>query len=309
VTGLRAPVVAGVAGGVGVTTLAVALRAHDSGRTAADTADILACRATLDSLRRVAAVLERPPTGPPPVLAVTLDGPRLPRGPVRARLEVLEAAASAVVLLPHVPRWRTTADPLPEVGQLLVEPAERLPRPLRAYAAALRELAAAVAASGRLQAGFDPARGASTAAFDPAHRAGAAGFDPVRGARVAGPANQAGAAGPPLHQGAIRPAGPGSRNPTSAPAGSLRRAVPIPSGASARPAVPRSDAPTGAASTGAGPTGAAPRVVGAFRPVVGSVVHAAPAPGPAEPVRRARGVRIVPASRPRVSAERIEQVG
>ncbi|MDT7581242.1 MAG: hypothetical protein QOK35_2506 [Pseudonocardiales bacterium] len=265
-TGLRAPVVAGVAGGVGVTTLAVALRAHDAGRGAADTADILACRGTLDSLRRAAAVLERPggaPVGPPPVLAVTLDGPRLPRGPVRARLEVLEAAVCAVVLLPHVPRWRTTADPLPEVGQLLVEPAERLPRPLRAYAAALRELAAAVAASGRLHAGFGPARGAGTAAFDPVRGAVAAGFDPVRGVRVAGPAPG---------QGNVRP-----------------------------------------------PTGAAPRVVGAFRPVVGSVVRAAPAPGPAlpdpavrgraEPVRRARGVRIVPASRPRVSAERIEQVG
>ena len=58
--------------------------------------------------------------------------------------------AAALVLLPHVRRWGTLADPLAEAAQLLVEPAARLPRPLRAYAAALRELVAAVAASGRL---------------------------------------------------------------------------------------------------------------------------------------------------------------
>jgi hypothetical protein len=247
VSGMRPPVVAGVAGGVGTTTLAVALRAHDAGRAAVETADILASRATLDSLRRAAAVLERPggaPAGPPAVLAVTLDGARLTRGPVRARLELLEAAVSAVVLLPHVPRWRTLADPLPEVAQLLVEPAELLPRSLRAYVAALRELAAAVAASGRLRGAAGP-------------RGGAAGHDRVSAA-VRG-----------------------------------RAAV------SAAPA-----------------TGARPPVVGSFRPVVGSVARAAPAVeppparGPAEPVRRVRGVRIVPVvPRPHASGERIEQVG
>jgi len=54
------------------------------------------------------------------------------------------------VLLPHVRRWCTLADPLAEAAQLLVEPVARLPRPLRAYAAALRELVGAVTASGRL---------------------------------------------------------------------------------------------------------------------------------------------------------------
>ena len=271
-SGLRTPVVGGVAGGVGVTTLAVALRAHDAGRAAAGTADILACRGTLDSLRRAATVLERPgaaPVGPPPVLAVTLDGPRLPRGPLRARLELLDAAASAVVLLPHVPRWRTVADPLPEVAQLLVEPPERLPRPLRAYAAALRDLAAAVAASGRLRGAPEPRRPAT---------------------------------GPAVGRGDARPAG---RDPV--PAGPLRRAG---SSAVARPAS-GGDRPSGGAAPGA-----PPRVVGAFRPVVGSVVRPAPGAAPAASpavtvaVRRPRGVRIVPATpRPRGSAERIEQVG
>ena len=156
-TGMRPPVIAGVGGGVGTTTVAVALRGSDESR-GADTADILVCRGTLDSLRRAAAVLDRLGAGPRPVLAVTLDGTRVPRGPLRARLQLLEPAVSAVVLLPHVGGWRTVADPLPEVARLLVDPADRVPRPLRRYTAALRELADAVAASGRLQAPPSPVR-------------------------------------------------------------------------------------------------------------------------------------------------------
>jgi len=152
VTAMRAPVVAGVGGGVGTTTVAVALRGHDRGATGRrfdGLPDILVCRGTLDSVRRAAAVLDEAGTDPPPVLAVTLAG-RAPRGPLRGRLELLEADVAALVLLPHVRRWCTLADPLAEAARLLVEPAAQLPRPLRAYAAALRELVAAVAASGRL---------------------------------------------------------------------------------------------------------------------------------------------------------------
>jgi hypothetical protein len=155
VNALRPPIVAGVGGGVGTTTLAVALRGHDAGRergiSGEIAADILACRGTLDSVRRAAALLERTGPGLRPVLAVTLDG-AWARGPLRARLRLLEVEVSALVLLPHVGRWRTLADPFAEVAGLLVEPDRRLPRPLRAYAAALREVAAAVADSGRLHA-------------------------------------------------------------------------------------------------------------------------------------------------------------
>ena len=152
VTGLRPPSVAGVAGGVGTTTLAVALRARDEGRAGVAAADILACRATVDSLRRATAVLDRADRtpGPAPVLAVTLGGARIPRGQLQARLDRLEAATSGVVVLPHVAAWALAADPLAEAADLLLDPDRQLPRPLRAYAAALRELAAAVAASGRL---------------------------------------------------------------------------------------------------------------------------------------------------------------
>ncbi|MGZ8750178.1 MAG: hypothetical protein ACXWYP_04775 [Pseudonocardia sp.] len=173
-SGMRAPVVAGVGGGVGTTTVAVGLRGHDNGRVTGrrpdGSPDILVCRGTLDSVRRAAAVLDEAGPEPPPVLAVTLAG-RVPRGPLRARLELLEPDAAALVLLPHVRRWCTLTDPLAEAAQLLVEPVAQLPRPLRAYAAALRELVAAVAASGRLardpnptRQGAGPARPAATSA-------------------------------------------------------------------------------------------------------------------------------------------------
>jgi hypothetical protein len=153
---MRVPVVAGVGGGVGTTTVAAALRAHDAGRIAGRIAgrlpDILVCRGTFDSLRRAAAVLDDAGPEPVPVVAVTLDGARMLRGVLRARLDLLEADAGALVLLPHVRRWGTLADPLAETTRLLADPAERLPRPLRAYTAALRELVEAVASSGRLDA-------------------------------------------------------------------------------------------------------------------------------------------------------------
>jgi hypothetical protein len=155
VSGLRAPVVAGVGGGVGTTTLAVALRGHDVGRRTGP-ADILACRGTLGSLCRVAAVLARTAPGPRPVVAVTLEGVRLP-APVRARLQALDREVAAVVVLPYVDHWLVLADPLTEAASLLVEPPDALPRALRRHAAALQELAAAVVRSGRLQVPPPPA--------------------------------------------------------------------------------------------------------------------------------------------------------
>lgn len=276
-SGMRPPVVAGVGGGVGTTTVAVALRGRDAERGDAAAADILVCRGTLDSLRRAAALLDRAAPGPRPVLAVSLDGARVPRGPVRARLELLEPAAAAMVLLPHVRSWHTVADPLPEVARLLVDPPERVPRPVRAYAAALRELAAAVAASGRLHtAPAAPARAPrSDRPYDASQQGGESGV----------------VAGGPI---------------TACPDG--RPAVPGGAGGSGAAGV----AP---GARGWGP--AAPRIVGAFRPAEPphearwpSGRSTAPprgylwrSPGPAEPagsgpVRRV-GVRVVaPTPRP-----------
>ena len=151
-TAMRAPVVAGVGGGVGTTTVAGALRGHDAGRVTGGWPDILVCRGTLDSLRRAAAVLQTADPDAFPVLAVTLDAARAARRPIRAHLELLEPDLGALVVLPYVRRWATLPDPVAEAAHLLTEPADRLPRPLRGYAAALRELVEAVTASGRLDA-------------------------------------------------------------------------------------------------------------------------------------------------------------
>ena len=155
VTAMRAPVVAGVGGGVGTTTVAAALRGHDAGRVTAGWPDILVCRGTLDSLSRAAAVLETADPEAFPVLAVTLDAARTTRRPIRAHLELLEPDLGALVVLPYVRRWATLGDPVAEAAHLLAAPADRLPRPLRMYAAALRELVEAVTASGRLDAAPD----------------------------------------------------------------------------------------------------------------------------------------------------------
>jgi len=292
VSAMRAPVVAGVGGGVGTTTVAVGLRGHDSGRVSGHRPDgpldILVCRGTLDSVRRAAAVLDE--AGPePPVLAVTLAG-RVPRGPLRARLELLEPDAAALVLLPHVRRWCMLTDPLAEAALLLVEPVARLPRPLRAYAAALRELVAAVAASGRLAR--DPIGDPDPLYSDDRHtrRTGSA-ERPARQERSR-----------PQVVGAFRPVG----DPTRQGAGPAR-----PAAVSAVSAV--SAAPVPAAQHRA-PVVAAPTT--SRPPTLGT-----PPPGTGPPQRR-RGVRIVAPDavrptgpqRPRedragTPAERVEQVG
>ena len=174
VTAMRAPVVAGVGGGVGTTTVAAALRGHDAGRvTAGWWPDILVCRGTLDSLRRAAAILETADPEAFPVLAVTLDAARAARRPIRAHLERLEPDLGALVVLPYVRRWATLLDPVAEAAHLLAEPADRLPRPLRMHAAALRELVEAVTASGRLDAAPDqPQRRRTGSGERGAHHAG-----------------------------------------------------------------------------------------------------------------------------------------
>lgn len=140
------PTVAGVAGGVGTSTVATAIGAFDRGLFTGRGVDVLVCRATGDSLIRAgrAAQLCIDESGHPPVLAVTAIGGSGPSRPVTARLRLVEPHACAVVVLPYVKRWRELAAPLDDVrGLLAVTPAE-LPRPLRSYAAALRELRSAL---------------------------------------------------------------------------------------------------------------------------------------------------------------------
>jgi hypothetical protein len=147
--GARRAVVAGVAGGVGCTTVAVGIGALDRGVFTGRAVDVLVCRATGDSLIRAAraAQLVMADRGRRPVLAVTAADSSGPTRPVTARLRLVEPHAAAVVVLPFVRRWQELSVPLDEVRGLLALPLSELPRALRRYASALREVRAAAGGS------------------------------------------------------------------------------------------------------------------------------------------------------------------
>lgn len=153
------PTVAGVAGGVGTTTVTAALGGTDRGVFVGRAVDVLVCRATGDSLVRAghAARLVREVTGRLPVLAVTAADATGPSRPVTARLRLLGPNAAAVVVLPFVKRWRELSTPLDEARVLLGVPRTDLPRALRRYAAAVDEIATALA--GRSATPLRPVRG------------------------------------------------------------------------------------------------------------------------------------------------------
>jgi hypothetical protein len=111
--------------------------------------DVLVCRATGDSLVRAgrAAQLILSASGIRPVVAVTAADASGPSRPVTARLRLLEPHTAAVVVVPYVRRWRDLTAPLDEVRSLLGVPRAELPRPLRRYAAATRELRAVLGLS------------------------------------------------------------------------------------------------------------------------------------------------------------------
>jgi hypothetical protein len=154
VSQLRAPRLAGVAGGVGTSTLATALRGYDRGRAADQGVEVLVCRSTGDSLHAAATVIAwLGSTGlPRPVLAVTADDSAPPRGPLRARLRMIEPQVSGLVVVPYVAHWRELTDPLAEAARLSECPADQLPKALRGYGEALARLAEAVLRSGLLTA-------------------------------------------------------------------------------------------------------------------------------------------------------------
>lgn len=141
------PTVAGVGGGVGTTTVAVAIGGTDRGVFTGRPVDVLVCRSTADSVIRAGRAAQLIGTvGPRPVLAVTaVDGARPARALI-ARLRLLEPHAAAVVLLPHVGLWRAYASPLVTVRQILERPMAEMPRAARGYAQAIGELTGALAA-------------------------------------------------------------------------------------------------------------------------------------------------------------------
>jgi len=137
---------------VGTTTLAAALRSYDRGREVARGVDVLACRATGQSLHQAAGIVAWLVDNgrPRPVLAVTLDQPGQLHNTCKARLRMMDPQLSAVVVLPYVSHWRELSDPLSEAAMLSEQPADELPKPLRPYGRALATLAELVLRSGLL---------------------------------------------------------------------------------------------------------------------------------------------------------------
>lgn len=190
---LSAPRIAGVAGGVGTTTLATALRAYDRGREGQRGVDVLACRSTGQSLHQAATVVAWLADNgrPRPVLAVTPDQPGPLHGSSRARLRMMDPQLAAVVVLPYVSHWRDLTDPLAEAALLSERPAEELPRPLRAYGRALASLAELVLRSGLLGA-RGPVLTTPPAGSPSIHSSGGIRAVPAGPARPAGPVSASG---------------------------------------------------------------------------------------------------------------------
>ena len=139
---LEMPIVAGAGGGVGATAVASALGAVDAGLyRAGQPVHVLVCRLTMASIGDAQRAIAAAPAAP--VLAVVADIPRAGlTGGMRARLRMTEPLVPATVMLPYVSGWRDLADPWTAAATWQQDP--RVPRPMRAFVAAIQRLAAAV---------------------------------------------------------------------------------------------------------------------------------------------------------------------
>lgn len=141
---MERPRVAGVAGGVGTTTIAVALHAIDCDVYPGGVpVHVLVCRSTMTSLASAqAAAAAAAASGWAAALAVVSDGGSL-TSPMRASLRMVEPHVAAVVHIPHVPGLRDLVRPWDVTAHVLA--AEPPPRELRRFAAAVALLAEATA--------------------------------------------------------------------------------------------------------------------------------------------------------------------
>jgi hypothetical protein len=205
VSRLRAPRIAGVAGGAGTSTVAAALRGYDQGRAVDEGFEVLTCRCTGDSLHAAATVISwlAANSRPRPVLAVTCDGPVPARGPLRARLRMIEPRVAGLVVLPFVAHWRELTDPRREAAALAEYPTARLPKTLRGYGEAVAALAEALLRSGLLQP--ERPRAPHTSPSTLPHTSG-----PIAG--LGRPAHPSGPSRPPGH-----PSQPGQFGPAGLP--------------------------------------------------------------------------------------------
>lgn len=138
---MRAPLVCGVAGGVGATTIAAALRARDLGVYRGGTADIVVCRSTSMSVGAAHRVVNAVPGKP--VLVVVADGPLRTPAAVKARLTMVGPHVAALVWMPYVEHWRQIDTVLEQAVAVPRHP-DSVPRWLRPWATALMQVADAV---------------------------------------------------------------------------------------------------------------------------------------------------------------------
>jgi hypothetical protein len=138
---VRAPRVCGVAGGVGVTTIATALHGRDLGVYCGGPADIVVCRSTSSSVSAAHRVINAIPGTP--VLVVVADGPLRTPAPVKARVRMVEPHLAALVWMPYVEQWRHTDDALKHAAAVSSHP-DGVPKWLQPWAAALRQLGTVV---------------------------------------------------------------------------------------------------------------------------------------------------------------------
>jgi hypothetical protein len=138
---VRAPLVCGVAGGVGTTTIATALHGRDLGVYCGGPADIVVCRSTSSSVGAAHRVINAIPGTP--VLVVIADAPLRVPAPVKARARMVVPHLAALVWMPYVEQWRHTDDALKHAAAVTSHP-DGMPKWLHPWAAALRQLGKAV---------------------------------------------------------------------------------------------------------------------------------------------------------------------
>jgi hypothetical protein len=140
----QTPRIAGVAGGVGTTLLATALRGLDNELYGGGPVDVLVCRSTVTSLEETHRLIELMPCRP--VLAVAADIPAYPPKPVRELIRMSLPYFHSVVAVPFVQRWRgLSGDYLTPEAANILDPQVAVPHELRDFAKAMQTLARAVA--------------------------------------------------------------------------------------------------------------------------------------------------------------------
>lgn len=135
---MRHPLVAGVAGGVGTTTVATAVAATDCGICrAGQPVDAVVCRDTVVSLgaahRAVNAAV-----GKPLLVVVASTSNSTPKA-ASARIEMVKPHVATVVHVPFVMRWREVTDPWAQAANVLRYP-DSVPKWLRPFAQSMQQL-------------------------------------------------------------------------------------------------------------------------------------------------------------------------